>query len=139
MALTLSVLSLSSLLQAQNSFTTEIGFMKYDETPLLSSARLAEARDLGAMLRELRHAYRMRQADVAARAGLSRSTVALIEKGDVGRTLGQLLRYLHAIEPEATFAMLMDGGLLAIQRHRALQRAMRVRLPSKKELKKLDF
>lgn len=113
--------------------------MKYDQTPLLSPSRLDEAQDLGRRMTELRQAYRLRQADVAARAGLSRSTVVLIEKGDLGRTLGQLLRYLHAIEPAVTLEALLGGQLPAISMHHAQQRTKRVRPLSDKQLKEIDF
>ena len=113
--------------------------MKYNEVPLLDDARLLEARQLGERLAELRRAYRLRQADVAARAGLSRSTAVLIEKGDPGRTLGQLLRYLAAIEPSISLQALLEGRLPALDMHRARERTQRVRQLSEKELKDLDF
>ena len=113
--------------------------MKYDETPLLTPSRLCEAQDLGRRLTELRQAYRLRQADVAARAGLSRSTAVLIEKGDPARTLGQLLRYLNAVEPGITLQGLLEGQLPALTMHRAQQRIQRVRSLSDKQLKELDF
>lgn len=113
--------------------------MKYDEHPLLDEARLLEARQLGARLAELRQAYRLRQADVAARAGLSRSTAVLIEKGDPGRTLGQILRYLRAIEPTISLQALLQGELTALTALRARERTRRVRQLSDKELERLDF
>ena len=113
--------------------------MKYDETPLLPESRLNEARQLGARLTELRQAYRLRQADVAARAGLSSSTAVLVEKGDSGRTLGQIRRYLNAIEPTITLQVLLEGKLPALTMLRAQERTQRVRQLSEKELKDLDF
>lgn len=113
--------------------------MKYDQAPLLPPERLDESQDMGRRLVELRQAYRLRQADVAVRAGLSRSTVVLIEKGDPGRTLGQLLRYLHAIEPGITLRALLEGQLSAVTMHRAQHRTQRVRPLSGKELKDIDF
>lgn len=113
--------------------------MKYDETPLLAPARLSEAQHLGQRLTDLRQAYRLRQIDVAAKAGLSRSTAVLIEKGDPGRTLGQLLRYLHAIEPNVTLQALVEGNIAAISSMNARNRTQRVRLLSEKQLKAIDF
>lgn len=82
--------------------------MKRDETPLLSPARVTEARELGAKLARLRKARRLRQADAAARAGMARSTAALIEKGDLSRTQAQILRYLEAIAPGLTLLGLLQ-------------------------------
>ena len=113
--------------------------MKYDETPLLTASRLSEAHRVGQRLTELRQAYRLRQIDVAARAGLSRSTAILIEKGDPGRTLGQLLRYLHAIEPSITLQMLLEGNIAAVAAMNARNRTQRVRVLSEKQLKAIDF
>ena len=113
--------------------------MKYDETPLLTPTRLTEAQHLGQRLAELRQAYRLRQIDVAAKAGLSRSTAVLIEKGDPGRTLGQLLRYLHAIEPSVTLQALVEGNIAAVSSMNARNRTQRVRPLSDKQLKAIDF
>ena len=46
--------------------------LKRNETPLLTPARLQEARELGEKLARLRMARQLRQADAAARAGLGR-------------------------------------------------------------------
>ncbi|MES2534245.1 MAG: helix-turn-helix transcriptional regulator [Pseudomonadota bacterium] len=113
--------------------------MKYDEIPLMSSDRLSEAQELGTKLARLRVARKMRQIDAAARAGLARSTVALIEKGDPGRTLAQILRYLNAIAPNLSLLALLqesDPSLKALSHAEATQR---VRPLSSAELKKLDF
>ncbi|OUM00034.1 XRE family transcriptional regulator [Variovorax sp. JS1663] len=113
--------------------------MKYDEAPLLPPERLADAAALGAKLARLRKARRMRQQDAAGRAGISRSTAVLIEKGDPGRTLAQLLRYLHAIAPGRTLLDLMldkDPSLDALSER---EETKRVRPLSDAELRKLDF
>lgn len=113
--------------------------MKRDESPLLPPARIQEARDLGEKLARLRTARRLRQADAAARAGLSRSTAILIEKGDIGRTQAQILRYLEAIAPGLTLLSLLqetDPSLAALS---ARERTQRVRALSQTELNKLDF
>lgn len=47
--------------------------MKRDEIPLMTPEQTAEARSIGEKLARLRLARRIRQADAAARAGLSRS------------------------------------------------------------------
>lgn len=81
--------------------------MKRDESSLLSPARIEEARGLDEKLARLRMARGPRQADAAACAGLARCTSALIEKGDLSRTLAQILRYLEAIAPRVTVLALL--------------------------------
>lgn len=117
----------------------EIADMKYKEAPLLSSARLEEIRILGRKLARLRMARQVRQADAAARAGMSRSTAALIEKGDPGRTIGQLLRYLDAIAPGISLLALLqesDPSLITLSLQEQRKRA---RPLSNAEMKELDF
>jgi len=53
---------------------------------------------IGASLRALRHRARLRQEDVARAAGVSRTTVARIEAGDVsGITVGTLTAVFEAV------------------------------------------
>lgn len=116
-----------------------IADMKYKEAPLLTQSRLSEATDLGAKLARLRRARKMRQVDASGRAGLSRSTAALLEKGDPGRTVAQILRYLEAIAPGVSLLALLhesDPSLKALAQAEATQR---VRTLSAQELTKLDF
>jgi len=66
---------------------------------------------------QLRLARKVKQADAALRAGLSRNTVYRQEKGDPGIALGQVLRYLAAISPGITLLDLLaekDPALLAL-------------------------
>jgi transcriptional regulator with XRE-family HTH domain len=105
----------------------------------LSPARIEEARDLGEKLARLRMARRLRQADAAARAGLARSTAALIEKGDLSRTQAQILRYLEAIAPGVTLLALLQETDPSLQALSARELTRRVRPLSKDELQKLDF
>jgi len=113
--------------------------MKRDETPLLTPARVQEARELGEKLARLRIARRLRQADAAARAGLARSTAALIEKGDLSRTQAQILRYLEAIAPGVTLLGLLQETDPALKALSARELTQRVRPLGKAELSKLDF
>jgi transcriptional regulator with XRE-family HTH domain len=116
-----------------------IADMKHPEAPLMSAERLLQVEQLGTRIARLRQARRVRQADAAARAGMSRSTAALIEKGDPGRTLGQVLRYLDAIAPGATLLSLLQGtdpSLLALE---ASERVKRVRSTAIRELNDLNF
>lgn len=113
--------------------------MKYSEKPLLTPDRQAQAAELGAKLARLRKARQIRQADAAVRAGLARSTAVLIEKGDPGRTVAQVLRYLEAIAPGLPLLALLtdsDPSLKALAQAEATQR---VRALSQAELDKLDF
>ena len=69
----------------------------------------------------------MRQADAAVRAGMARSTAVLIEKGDVGRTQGQILRYLDAIAPGLTLLSLLQESDPSLALLRARELTQRVR------------
>jgi transcriptional regulator with XRE-family HTH domain len=122
-----------------NEIVTGNTDMKRDETPLLTPQRLVEARELGEKLARLRIARRLRQADAADRAGMSRSTAVLIEQGDIGRTLAQIMRYLDAIAPGLPLIALLqesDPSLLALKTREATQR---VRALGENERKDLDF
>ncbi|WP_223851437.1 MULTISPECIES: helix-turn-helix domain-containing protein [Cupriavidus] len=113
--------------------------MKHNEIPLVPPPRLAEARQLGDRIVQLRQALKLRQADVAIRAGLSRSTAVLIEKGDPGRTLAQILRYVHAMAPTVSLGALLSGDIPALVALQANSLPQRVRAPTKADLRKLDF
>jgi transcriptional regulator with XRE-family HTH domain len=122
-----------------NSIKTDFANMKYPEAPLLPPARAEESSGLGARLTRLRKARRLRQADAASRAGLSRSTAVLLERGDPGRTLAQVLRYLEAIAPGLSLLDLLtdtDPSLKALAQAEATQR---VRPLSPQQLAELDF
>ena len=113
--------------------------MKRDETPLLSPARVMEARELGEKLARLRKARRLRQADAALRAGRARSPAALIETGDLGRTQAQILRYLEAIAPGVTLLSLLQESDPSLAALSARELTRRVRPLGKAELDELDF
>ncbi len=113
--------------------------MKYKESPLLSPTGRADADQLGQRIARLRAARRLRQQDAAVRAGLSRSTAALIEKGDPGRTVAQVLRYLEAIAPGTSLLSLLQGDDPALAALGQAEATQRVRTLSEAELKKLDF
>ncbi|MEI8157444.1 MAG: helix-turn-helix transcriptional regulator [Burkholderiales bacterium] len=113
--------------------------MKYRESPLIPANRLVEAAAVGAKLTRLRTARKLRQLDVAARAGLSRSTAALIEKGDPSRTVAQILRYLEAIAPGLSLLALLQESDPSLKALAQLEVTQRVRPLSATELQKLDF
>src|SRR5258706_14488003 len=83
--------------------------MRHDEVALLSEQGRGQARELGSKLARLRAARKLRQADAAAKAGLPRSTGALIEAGVPRRTVLQLLRYLEAIGAHLTLGDVRQG------------------------------
>lgn len=100
--------------------------MKYDESLRTPEVRLKEAEQIGAQLRTLRMARGMTQSEAAARAGVSRSTAVLLEQGDESRTLSQVLRYLHALEPELTLTGLLTGKSAAVRVFNEAPRVHRV-------------
>ncbi len=120
-------------------FKTNLTDMKYRESPLIPANRLVEAAAVGAKLTRLRTARKLRQLDVAARAGLSRSTAALIEKGDPSRTVAQILRYLEAIAPGLSLLALLQESDPSLKALAQLEVTQRVRPLSATELQKLDF
>jgi transcriptional regulator with XRE-family HTH domain len=120
-------------------FETGIAIMKRNEQPLMSPERLEEARQLGEKLARLRKARRMRQADAATRAGISRSTAVLLEKGDLSRTQAQILRYLEAIAPGVSLLSLLKEDDPSLQALAARETTLRVRALSTTEFQRLDF
>ncbi len=128
-----------SAIPSHIQFRTLITDMKHNEIPLMTPGRLSEVKALGSKLARLRVARKIRQIDAASRAGMARSTAALIEKGDPGRTLAQIFRYLEAIAPKLSLQALLlenDPSLKALMQ---LEATRRVRPLSSAELKKLDF
>ena len=128
-----------SVISSHILFKIVIADMKHNEIPLMTPGRLSEVKELGAKLARLRVARKIRQIDAASRAGMARSTAALIEKGDPGRTMAQIFRYLEAIAPKLTLQALLlenDPSLKALVQ---LETTQRVRPLSSAELKKLDF
>lgn len=113
--------------------------MKRNETPLMNPDRIKEACEIGEKLARLRQARRLRQAEAAARAGISRSTAVLLEKGDLSRTQAQILRYLDAIAPGTTLLSLLQGDDPALHALAEREATKRVRPLGKRELDRLDF
>lgn len=113
--------------------------MKFLELIVTPPHLLAQSKELGARISRLRKARRVLQSDAALRAGISRPTAGRIEAGDPGRTVGQLLRYLHVIAPGVSLRQLLqesDPSLLALTE---AEKTKRVRRLSDKQLEKLDF
>lgn len=111
--------------------------MKRNETPMLSKKSISETEMLGTRIVVLRQARRMLQADAAARAGMSRSTAVLIEKGDPGRTLAQVMRYIQAIAPGMSLTALLSAPVESLRA--PIKPVQRVRKLSKAELAALNF
>lgn len=84
-----------------------------------------EATLVGKRLAQLRRTRRIRQAEAAQAAGLSRPTASRIEAGDAGRTLDQVLRYLNALSPGTTLLQLLQSP-----ENTAAQSVKRVRVPT---------
>ncbi len=113
--------------------------MKVRQADILSPELLAQSTELGEKLNRLRIARRIRQGEAALRAGLSRTTVYRIERGEPGVALGQVLRYLDAVAPGTTLLQLLsesDPALVALA-HR--EQTRRVRELSAAEREKFDF
>lgn len=112
--------------------------MKYDESLRTPAVRLKEAEQIGAQLRTLRIARGMTQSETAARAGVARSTAVLLEQGDESRTLSQVLRYLHALEPELTLSGLLTDKSAAVRVFNEAPRVHRVYKSSGSVGRKVD-
>lgn len=113
--------------------------MKINQASVLSPHQIDECRHLGELLARLRLARKMKQADAALRAGLSRNTAYRIEHGDPGLAIGQVLRYLDAISPGSTLLDLLSERDPALRALGEREKSKRVRELSAAELKELDF
>jgi transcriptional regulator with XRE-family HTH domain len=113
--------------------------MKREEKQLMTPEQVAQAHLVGERIARLRRARNVLQSEAAVRAGLSRPTATLIEAGDAGRTISQVLRYLDAIAPGMTLLQLLQGQDPSLVALAVREKRQRVRALSDKELKKLDF
>ena len=121
------------------SLWLELTIMRVTQSAVLPAHLLAECTQLGRLLARLRTARKIKQADAALRAGLSRNTAYRLEKGDPGIALGQVLRYLEAISPGNTLWDLLsekDPALISLD---AKEKTKRIRDLSSDELEELDF
>jgi transcriptional regulator with XRE-family HTH domain len=113
--------------------------MKVTQSAVLNPTLTTEVKRLGAALARLRIARRMKQDQVALRAGLSRNTAYRLEKGDPGIALGQVLRYLDAIVPGKTLLDLLSETDPALAALGAQEQRRRARALTKHELDEIDF
>lgn len=122
-----------------NAVTGDLTNMKVRQSAVLSTHLAQEVVHLGQLLVRLRHARKVKQADAALRAGLSRNTAYRIEKGDAGLAIGQVLRYLEAIAPGTTLAGLLNESDPSLSALQARESTKRVRDLSAAELDDLNF
>lgn len=113
--------------------------MKKDQSTLLTADHLDQLRHVGACLARLRLARRVRQADAAVRAGIARSTAALIEKGSPSVAFGSVIRYLDAIAPKVSLSSVLMEDEASMKDLTFNEKTQRARGLSKAELAKLDF
>lgn len=106
---------------------------------MISPRQQDECARLGLLLARLRLARKVKQADAALRAGLSRNTAYRLEKGDPGLALGQVLRYLEAISPNSTLLDLLSENDPALLTLSAREKTKRVRDLTAAEREELDF
>lgn len=119
--------------------TSDLTNMKVAQSAVLSSPLLAQCAQLGQRLARLRLARKIKQADAALRAGLSRNTAYRLEHGDPGLAMGQVFRYLDAISPGCTLLDLLSESDPALVALSAREQSRRVRDLSSAELEELDF
>ena len=101
------------------------------ERPILlpKHARILEA--VGENLRLARLRRRLSAAQVAERADISRSTLYLIEKGDPGASLGNLLRVMAVLGLEQDLASLAADDTLGRKLQDAGLKSSRKRAPKR--------
>lgn len=66
--------------------------------------------DLGRAIAEIRKDSGHTQAQLATRSGMSRDTVAQLERGRQGRSIQLLLRLLHRLNATVTITVEQDDG-----------------------------
>lgn len=127
------------VISSMNQVVLDFRLMKVRQAATLSPRLLAESAQLGERMARLRTARKMKQADAALRAGLSRNTAYRIERGEPGLAIGQVLRYLDAIAPGSTLLDLLSEADPALAALQARERTKRVRDLSAAELDELKF
>ena len=81
------------------------------ENSLFSVELLDRMRRFGARIRDARVHRRLRQIDLAAKAGLSRSTIESIERGGPATSLGAYAHVLWVLGLDRELDLLADPGL----------------------------
>lgn len=81
-------------------------------TPAIGDAVMAERIvALGQRIRAARMHRQWRQVDLAERAGLSRSTIEAIERGEMGTAIGAYLQVLWTMGLDRELDLIADPGL----------------------------
>lgn len=70
-----------------------------------------KAQHLGERIRAARTRRGLRREDLAARAGVSRSTLEKVERGDLGAAFGAYVKSLWALGLDAELDLVADPGL----------------------------
>lgn len=122
-----------------NYIMNDLTTMKVRQSAVLSTDLAHKLVHLGQLLARLRQARKVKQADAALRAGISRNTAYRMEKGDAGLAIGQVLRYLEAIAPGTTLTDLLLESDPALAALRVKESTKRVRDLSASELDDLNF
>ena len=81
------------------------------QNSLFSAELVDRLRRLGARIRDARVHRRLRQIDLAAKAGLSRSTIESIERGEASTSLGAYAHVLWVLGLDRELDLLADPGL----------------------------
>ncbi|WP_349618550.1 helix-turn-helix domain-containing protein [Azotobacter salinestris] len=113
--------------------------MKRNQALSMAEPLQAQLKSLGQSLARARIARRVTQAELAARANISRNTVTRLEAGDAGVAIGQILRYLDALRPGVTLQAFFCDEDLAVTAMEAQAVRKRARPLSEKELADFDF
>ena len=81
------------------------------ENSLFSAELLDRMRRLGGRIRDARVHRRLRQIDLAGKAGLSRSTIESIERGHAATSFGAYAHVLWVLGLDRELDLLADPGL----------------------------
>ena len=84
---------------------------RISENSLFSAELVDRMRRLGTRIRDARVHRRLRQIDLAAKAGLSRSTIESIERGEATTSLGAYAHVLWVLGLDRELDLLADPGL----------------------------
>lgn len=106
-----------------------------DRSPSLLPKHQRILADLGENLRLARLRRKLSAQQVAERAGVSRSTLSLMENGSAGSSLGKLLQVLVVLGLEADLAKLAADDVLGRKLEDARLTESRRRAPKKKARK----
>ncbi len=80
-------------------------------TEMTAQAVILKAQHLGARIRAARTRRGLRREDLAAKAGVSRSTLEKVERGDLGAAFGAYVKSLWALGLDGELDLVADPGL----------------------------